>query len=354
MESRKTSVRTTDEIEAFDEIQPEDICGTSSKHHQTHQLRIWEGQNIHEDPKNAESYEIEKRQVIIMVNNFITKMYIDSQRFKKNDDKTEKKYEEMEDLMDRVEIAHDLITRLRQLLTMEKTDSVMDHSLNRTRFFKMDDDYKIQNEERENIRQKALVEKRRKVKLFSETIDSIAERYNSVVETINAPNDYKFLDEFKTNTIPLELKKNMTKKKRDTKNEGNKEASSILWSPFEILNGRIVDSDVKPTYRIIGTDVTSYKTIYNYSCTLYGLYVEGKGSKKEKAKEDAATEMIRQILNEQNAKTLPNHFKPFNEQEINDLQALLKTKQNYTEFLEETTKEDIPLPLEIKSNVRRT
>ncbi|XP_029342453.1 uncharacterized protein LOC107883658 [Acyrthosiphon pisum] len=123
----------------------------------------------------------------------------------------------MEDLMDRVEIAQDLITRLRQLLTMEKTDSVMDHSLNRTRFFKMDDDYKTQNEERENVRQKALVEKRRRVQLFSETIDFITERYNSVVETINAPNDYKFLDEFKTNTIPLELKKNMTKKKRDTK-----------------------------------------------------------------------------------------------------------------------------------------
>jgi len=54
---------------------------------------------------------------------------------------TEEKYEKMEDLMDRVEIAHDLITRLIQLLTMEKTDSVMDHSLNRTRFFKMDGDY---------------------------------------------------------------------------------------------------------------------------------------------------------------------------------------------------------------------
>lgn len=53
---------------------------------------------------------------------------------------------------------------------------------------------------------------------------------------------------------------------------GNKEAGPLLWSPFEILNGRIVDSDVKPTYRIIGTDVTSYKTVYNYSCTLYGLY----------------------------------------------------------------------------------
>lgn len=83
-----------------------------------------------------------------------------------------------------------------------------------------------------------MVEKRRKVKLFSETIDSIIERYNSVIETINVPNDYKFLDgiqilkrlvifsllfltfmlsELKTNTIPLELKKHITKKKRDTK-----------------------------------------------------------------------------------------------------------------------------------------
>ncbi|KAF0767882.1 DRBM domain-containing protein [Aphis craccivora] len=138
------------------------------------------------------------------------------------------------------------------------------------------------------------------------------------------------------------------------KGHGNKEASSILWSPFDILNDRIVDSDVKPTYRIIGTDVVSYKTIYNYSCTLYGLYAEGKGSKKEKAKENAATEMIRQILNEQNAKTLSNHFKPFSEQEMNDLQTLFKTKQNYTEFLEETAKEDIPLPLVIKSKIRHT
>lgn len=32
------------------------------------------------------------------------------------------------------------------------------------------------------------------MKLFSETIDSITERYNSVVETIDAPSDYKFLD----------------------------------------------------------------------------------------------------------------------------------------------------------------
>jgi len=65
-------------------IQPEDVCETSSNHHLTHQFRTWEGQNIHEDPKNAESYEIEKRKVIIMVNNFITKLYIDSQRFKKH------------------------------------------------------------------------------------------------------------------------------------------------------------------------------------------------------------------------------------------------------------------------------
>lgn len=48
--------------------------------------------------------------------------------------------------------------------------------------------------EKENIRQNALVEKRRKVKLFSDTLGSITGRYNLVVETINAPSDYKFLD----------------------------------------------------------------------------------------------------------------------------------------------------------------
>jgi hypothetical protein len=99
-----------------------------------------------------------------------------------------------------------------------------------------------QNEVNENNRQKALTEKRRKVKLFSDTIDSITERYNLIVDTINAPSDYKFLygvpirilkyliflfllllfvpflsTGMKTNTIHLELKKNITKKKKDTK-----------------------------------------------------------------------------------------------------------------------------------------
>lgn len=38
---------------------------------------------------------------------------------------------------------------------------------------------------------------------------------------------------------------------------------------------------------------------------------------------------------------------------MNDLQALLKTKQNYTEFLEETNKEDTLSMLEVKPNERR-
>lgn len=59
---------------------------------------------------------------------------------------------------------------------------------------------------------------------------------------------------------------------RQNENNGNREAISMLGSPLDVLNGRIIDPNVKPTYRIIGTDVTSYKTIYNYSCTLYGLY----------------------------------------------------------------------------------
>lgn len=64
--------------------QPEDVNETSSKYHRTRQLLVWESQNMNGDPKNAEAYEIEKREVIISVNNFMTKLYIDCQRFKKN------------------------------------------------------------------------------------------------------------------------------------------------------------------------------------------------------------------------------------------------------------------------------
>lgn len=80
------------------------------------------------------------------------------------------------------------------------------------------------------------------MKSFGETIDSIVDRYNSVVEAINAPGDYKFLDgtcapktrlhlifrsviivsvcrpaELKTDAAPVDLKRNMAKKKKDTK-----------------------------------------------------------------------------------------------------------------------------------------
>lgn len=51
-----------------------------------------------------------------------------------------------------------------------------------------------QDEEKENNRQKTLLEKRQKVKMFTETVESITERYNLVIEKINAPSDYKFLD----------------------------------------------------------------------------------------------------------------------------------------------------------------
>ncbi|XP_050436546.1 uncharacterized protein LOC126843213 [Adelges cooleyi] len=350
-DDRKISLKA-DEIEAFDEvfIYADDVYETASKHHQTQQLRVWEGQNIYRDPKNSKYYELEKREVITTVNNFMTKLYIESQRLKSNENLPQDQRDDVEDrLMDQIEIGQDLLTRLRNLLTMEKTDAVMDHSLNRTRFFKMDDYNRAQEAEKETNRQIAMAEKREKVKWLGDIIESMTARYNAVVDVINAPGDYKFLDEFKINTTPMELKKNVPRKKRDAKNErdGNKECS-ILGSPVDILNSRIIEPEVKPTYRIIGTDVTSYKTVYNYSCTLYGLYAEGKGSKKEKAKEDAATEMIRLILNEQTDKTLSNQLKPFNEQEVIELQTIIKGKQNYSEFLEESSKEEIPLENEVK------
>ncbi|XP_050531703.1 uncharacterized protein LOC126900216 isoform X2 [Daktulosphaira vitifoliae] len=341
-DERKISLKT-EEIEGLDELD-QVFESTSSKHNQTQQLRVWEGHKLCVDPKNAESYEKEKFQVIFTVNNFITKLYIDSQHLKTNENLSNNRFQEIEErLLDQLLVGHDLLTRLRNLLTMEKTDAVMDHSLNRTRFFKMDDDTRFQEERKDLERKRAMEEKKVKVKWLNDIIESMTARYNNVVDLMNASIDYKFLDEFKVKTVKLGLKKSAYRKTKDVKdkNDDNIETALIIKSPIEILNSKIIDSEVKATYRIIGTDVTSYKTVYCYSCTLYGLYAEGKGSKKEKAKEDAAIEMIKVILNEQNDNTLSNRLEAFNEQEINELQNILKTKQNYAEFLEEVIQDEI-------------
>lgn len=52
------------------------------------------------------------------------------------------------------------------------------------------------NEKKEIHRKKAL-EKQRKVHHFSEIIDSIIKRYNIIIEMIDAPSDYKFVDGIK-------------------------------------------------------------------------------------------------------------------------------------------------------------
>lgn len=75
----------------------------------------------------------ERASIVLIVHNMFF--------FAAEHEETDGRREQTEDyLTDQVETAHNLITKLRQLLTMEKTDAVMDRSLNRTRFFKMDDD----------------------------------------------------------------------------------------------------------------------------------------------------------------------------------------------------------------------
>lgn len=47
-------------------------------------------------------------------------------------------------------------------------------------------------------------------------------------------------------------------------------------SSMELLRSRIVDHGVAPIYRLLGRTTSGQKFLYNYSCTLFGMYGEWK------------------------------------------------------------------------------
>jgi hypothetical protein len=56
-----------------------------------------------------------------------------------------------------------------------------------------------------------------------------------------------------------------------------KETELILYdlrSPTELLNNRIVDHGITPTYRLLRRNTSGQQFIYNYSCSLFGMYGE--------------------------------------------------------------------------------
>jgi len=49
---------------------------------------------------------------------------------------------------------------------------------------------------------------------------------------------------------------------------------SDLRSPMELLKNRIVDHGIIPIYRFLRRNTSGQQFVYNYSCTLFGMYGE--------------------------------------------------------------------------------
>jgi len=45
-----------------------------------------------------------------------------------------------------------------------------------------------------------------------------------------------------------------------------------LRSPMQLLKNRITDHGITPTYRLLKKSTSGQQLIYNYSCTLFGMY----------------------------------------------------------------------------------
>lgn len=130
------------------------------------------------------------------------------------------------------------------------------------------------------------------------SIHLASERYNEVGKFLNLPKDDLFT-EIKKQTKPFQFNYISKKRKQEIVRcefklcqinyNTNivclikehrfkiKEAELIitdLRTPVELLKSRIVDYGISPTYRFTNKNKTGQNSIYQYSCSLFGLYGE--------------------------------------------------------------------------------
>ncbi|VVC24589.1 Nose resistant-to-fluoxetine protein, N-terminal,Double-stranded RNA-binding [Cinara cedri] len=177
-----------------------------------------------------------------------------------------------------------------------------------------------------------------KVIWMEKSIESAITRYNEIGRFLKLPIEDLY-PEIKTKKEPLQLNY-ISKQRRQTIewDQKFKESQLIitdLRSPMEILINRIVDHGITPTYRFLTKiSIPEQQFIYNYSCSLFGMYVEGSSTSKSKAKENTAIEMLNAILKKQKTRSLSTHIRPFNEKEQKFIGQLIKSKANYVNVLE--------------------
>ncbi|KAL4121722.1 hypothetical protein QTP88_014178 [Uroleucon formosanum] len=270
--------------------------------------------------RQSELYEVEKQLMFTSVNNFMTKLIIDKNRF--NDSRFSKSITEenmiLNDFKERMKSAYDIINQLNYLIQVEKSVWLAP---------------KYDNTPKDKQKFNEL---KMKIKWMEKLIDLAVKRYNEMRIFLNIPIDNLY-SEIKHQTIPFKLDYMSKKKKKEIENQFKfKETQLILSdlrSPMELLRNRIVDHGIFPIYRFLRRNTSGQQFIYNYSCTLFGMYVEGSGTSKYEAKVNTATEMLRSIIRKQKNRTLSSHIRVFNEKELKSISPLIKFKSNYVEVL---------------------
>ncbi|XP_026811147.1 uncharacterized protein LOC113552468 [Rhopalosiphum maidis] len=267
----------------------------------------------------SELYEKEKKLMFTGINNLMTKLVIDKDRL--NDSRIYRSISEenviFNDFSNRMKAAYDIISQLKGLIRIEK-------------LFWIGSKYNTKKNKQK------LNEFKKKINWMNKSIALAVKRYNEMRMFLNLPKDNLY-SEIKNPTKPFELNFISKKKREEIENQLKfKETELILYdlrSPTELLNNRIVDHGITPTYRLLRRNTSGQQFIYNYSCSLFGMYVEGSGTSKNEAKLNTAAEMLRSIIRKQKNRTLSPHIRAFNDKELKTISPLIKFKANYVEEL---------------------
>ncbi|XP_050527830.1 uncharacterized protein LOC126897926 [Daktulosphaira vitifoliae] len=332
---------TMKKSKVFDLSEPptiEETFETIRHDHRKRQLKEWE--NVIKKPIDSNQnqvYEQERRQMFTAVNNFITELSVEKERMINSLLPPELLKNKIDQMKTQMKSAFEMITRLYNLLNIEKSDLAKEIDL-------MADDNHFKSKVQRN---KIIKSRTEKLKWIKESIYSNTERYNEIAQYLKFPSNLLFPEIKKESSAQFQInfvfKRRAKEIERQQKFKETKLILADLRSPMDILRSKIKDRGITPIYRLLTTDISNPNIIYNYSCTLFGMYVEGRGTTKIKAKENASIEMLRAILKKQNVNSLSSHIRKFSEKELKDLNPLF-AKTNYIEILEKACKSNNFLP----------
>nr|XP_018907581.1 PREDICTED: uncharacterized protein LOC109037399 isoform X2 [Bemisia tabaci] len=285
----------------------------------------------HLDTDNHAMLMQEMLQTFRLVHDFVSKIEQEAYRLENyNSGCQSKSNSELlkaeQDLDEQLMLGCEVMSKIKKLLTLEKATNLEAQELYRPFNFNFEKNPEDSDDVTTLVSTLSPTRKSRKfswVRRFYLDIEDLVNRFERIIDKRQEKTVKKVVPVTASQFLfPADNELEAT----ETGQVNNNNVEYVEKTAVEVLAEHLEKTDLEPTYKHINIEGTGHALEHTFSCTVLNLSVEGKGSKKSTAKEEAALQMIKLILKKQKNNHFTKQIAPFSVEEINKMGSLLDTK----------------------------